>query len=349
VDPDNTNVIYALSQGGNLGKSTDNGATFNGATNGISNGDRKNWDTPITFDPGNSQILYYGANRLYKSTNAAANWTAISPDLTDGPYSGNLTFGTIISVSVSPIHSDLIYVGTDDGNVWVTQNGGTTWGHISGTLPNRWVTKVLASREDLNGVYVTLSGYRYGEDNGHVYKSSNYGASWTDISSGLPDIPVNDIEQDLNGNLYLGTDIGVIASGNQGANWEVLGDNMPSVVVTDLHIHEASQYLYAATYGRSSYKLDLSAVVLGSEEIAFNSQVVIYPNPASDVVTISMPVSSEKISVKVYDQLGRQLIRKDFSEEKTLVQLSTEAFPQGLYYLKITQGSSQTTQKLLIK
>lgn len=349
VDPTNTNVIYALSQGGNLGKSTNNGVTFNGATNGISGGDRKNWDTPITFDPGDSQTLYYGANRLYKTTNAAANWTAISPDLTDGPYSGNLTFGTIISIDVSPIHSDLIYVGTDDGNVWVTQDGGNNWENISATLPDRWVTKVLASREDLNTVYVTLSGYRYGEDNGHVYKSSNQGASWTDISTGLPDIPVNDIVQDVNGNLYLGTDIGVIASGNQGTSWEVLGDNMPSVVVTDLHIHEASQYLYAATYGRSSYKLDLTAVVLGAEESAFNNQVLIYPNPASEVVNISMPDSSEKFSVIIYDQLGRQILQKNFSEENTQLQLSTEAFPQGLYYVKITQGKSQTTQKLLIK
>jgi photosystem II stability/assembly factor-like uncharacterized protein len=349
VDPTNTNVIYALSQNGSLGKSVNNGASFNSATNGISNGDRKNWDTPIAFDPLDSQTLYYGANRLYKTTNAAGSWTAISPDLTDGPYSGNLTFGTIISISVSPIHTELIYVGTDDGKVWVTEDGGATWNDISGILPNRWVTKVLASREDVNTVYVTLSGYRYGEDDGHVYKSTNLGVSWTDISTGLPDIPVNDIEQDINGNLYLGTDIGIIASGNQGTNWEVLGDNIPSVVVTDMHIHEASQYLYAATYGRSSYKLDLSTVVLGAEETDLNNDVVLFPNPASDFVTITLPYASEKISVTMYDQLGRQVISRLFSEAKTKVQLQTESLPQGLYYVKITQGSSQTTKKLLVK
>ena len=131
VDPNNTNVIYALSQYGNIGKSTNGGASFNNATTGISGGDRKNWDTPITFDPQDSQVLYTGTQRVYKTTNAAGNWSPISPDLTDGDGGGNLTFGTITSISVSPEDQNLIYVGTDDGNVWRTDDGGTNWINIS--------------------------------------------------------------------------------------------------------------------------------------------------------------------------------------------------------------------------
>ena len=116
------------------------------------------------------------------------------------------------------------------------------------------MTKVLASREDVNSLYVTFSGYRYGEDDGHVYKSTDSGENWLDISEGLPDIPINDIVQDQYGNLFLGTDIGVLSSLDDGANWEPFGENMPSVVINDLFIHEASEYMYAATYGRSSYK-----------------------------------------------------------------------------------------------
>ena len=349
VDPTNTAVIYALSQRGNLGKSINNGANFSGAMNGISGSDRKNWDTPIVMDPFDSQILYYGANRLYKTTNAAGNWTAISPDLTNGSGGGNLTFGTIISISVSPIDTSTIYVGTDDGNVWITNNGGGNWTNVSASLPNRWVTKVLASRSDLNTVYVTFSGYRYGEDNGHVYKSDDNGANWTDISSGLPDIPVNDILEDVYGNLFLGTDIGVLASPDQGANWSVLGENLPSVVVTDMHIHEASEYLYIGTYGRSMYKLDLSEDILSVAHRSFSETIAIYPNPATDYVTISASQSFENISVGIYDAMGREISRRDFSSSNTDEQISTQGFSKGMYFVKISNGHSQTTRKLVLK
>ena len=349
VDPTNTAVIYALSQRGNLGKSINNGANFSGATNGISGSDRKNWDTPIVMDPFDSQILYYGANRLYKTTNAAGNWTAISPDLTNGSGGGNLTFGTIISISVSPINTDTIYVGTDDGNVWITNNGGGNWTNVSASLPNRWVTKVLASRSDLNTVYVTFSGYRYGEDNGHVYKSDDNGSNWTDISTGLPDIPVNDILEDVYGNLFLGTDIGVLASPDQGANWSVLGENLPSVVVTDMHIHEASEYLYIGTYGRSMYKLDLSEDILSVAHRSFSETIAIYPNPATDYVTISASQSFENISVGIYDAMGREISRRDFSSSNTDEQISTQGFSKGMYFVKISNGHSQTTRKLVLK
>ncbi|MBZ0326410.1 MAG: T9SS type A sorting domain-containing protein [Altibacter sp.] len=347
VDPTNTNIIYTMSQYGNVYKSIDNGANFSTVVNGL--GARNNWNAPLVLDPINSQILYFGANQLYKSTDGASSWNAISPDLTNGSGGGNLTFGTITSISVSPIHTDTIYVGTDDGNVWVTQDGGANWTNISTALPNRWVTKVLASRDDINSVYVTFSGYRYGEDDGHVYRSINNGASWSNITTNLPDIPINDIEQDMHGNLYLGTDIGVLASGNQGFGWEVLGENMPSVVVNDLCLHEGTQYLYAGTYGRSSYKLDISGVVLGTQEDLFKTEVVVYPNPASEMVHIKLPKSSANTAVVIFDQLGRRVLMQYFSEPNSTFTINISQLPQGVYFVKIEQGKKQATKRLLIK
>jgi len=349
VDPTNTNVIYALSQRGNLGKSTNNGSSFNGALNGIPGGDTNNWDTAITFDPNDSQTLFYGTQKVYKTTNAAGNWTAISPDLSNGPHTGNLAFGTVTTIYVSPLDSNVIYAGTDDGNVWVTQNGGGNWELISATLPNLWTTKVLASRDDVATVYVTFSGYRYGEDNGHIFKSADFGANWTDISSNLPDIPVNDIVQDRYGNLFLGTDIGVLASLNEGASWEPLGINMPSVVVNDMHIHEASEYLYVATYGRSSYKLDISEDILGNESNLFESEIRVTPNPASEYVIISFVNPSEKVSITIYNQLGRTVFNKKnvvvVSEER----ISLEGINAGIYFVQIASEGNKTTKKLLVK
>ncbi|MCG2419458.1 T9SS type A sorting domain-containing protein [Aequorivita sp. F47161] len=348
VDPTNTNVIYALYQYGALGKSTNNGGSFSNATNGISGGDRKNWDTPITFDPSNSQTLYYGTNKLYKTTNAAGNWSAISPDLTDGPHTGNLTFGTITTISVSPLDNEIIFVGTDDGKAWVTQDGGSNWTDVSTGVPNRWVTKVLASREDPNTVYLTLSGYRFGEGVGHVYKSNDLGNNWFDISSTLPDIPVNDLEQDSFGNLFVATDVGVLATNDEGVNWTVLGENLPSVVVTDLFIHEGSQFLFAATFGRSSYKIDISDDILNLNENSFSSEVKVFPNPATEIVTVSLKNTSEKASLIVYDVMGRTVKQQDFKGEKE-VRLSVENLQPGIYYLKIYEGKKQTTKKLIVK
>lgn len=346
VDPTNTNTIFALFQRGNLGKSINDGASFFPATSGISGADRKNWDTPIVMDPADPQIMFYGANRLYKSTNQAGNWTAISDDLTNGPYPGQLGFGTITTIDVSTINSDIIYVGTDDGNVWVTLNGGTNWDLISAALPIRWVTKVLASKEILNEVYVTFSGYRYGENTGHVYRSIDAGLNWLDISLSLPDIPVNDIVQDSNDFLYVGTDVGVFASGTEGTVWEELGTGLPSVVVTDMHIHEGSEYLYAGTYGRSMFKVDISNVILSKEEQIFNKELVLYPNPAESFVNVALPSGYGKWTLELYDSFGRRAKSVDSSEKNT--QLDLNGLRSGLYFLKVATNEYSITKKLII-
>lgn len=348
VDPTNTNVIYALSQNGNLGKSTNNGGSFFGATSGISSGDRHNWDTPVTQDLSDSQVLYYGTQRLYKTTNGAASWTAISPDLSNGLQSGNLTFGTITTIDVSPIDSDLIFVGTDDGNIWRTDDGGANWTQLSASLPDRWVTKVKADPFETERVYVTFSGYRYGEDDGHIYYSENRGDAWTDISANLPDIPVSDIEIGGWEGIFLATDIGVVRAMSPGGDWEPLGENLPSVVVTDLFMNTSeSSYLYAATFGRSMYKIYVGEANVDGFDFA--ESVSVTPNPASDVVTISMKNASEIVSVVVYDALGREYFQRIFSKVNNTIQLSVEGFSSGIYWVKITNGTSQTTKKLLVK
>ena len=348
VQSDNTNIIYALSQRGNLGKSINDGVSFNGALNGIPSSDVNNWDTAITFDPADSQTLYYGTQRIYRTTNGAGNWTAISPDLSNGPHSGNLAYGTVTSIDVSPLDSNLIYAGTDDGNVWVTQDSGINWTLVSDTLPNLWVTKVLASPSDESHLYVTYSGYRYGEDNGHVYKSEDYGSTWIDISNNLPDIPVNDILKDNYGNLFLGTDIGVLASADEGENWEPLGVNMPSVVVNDLHIHENSEYLYVATYGRSIYKLDISNNILSTSSNALASAITLYPNPASDYVNLSFIEAGEDYKIEIYDALGKKVLKKNYISSSSDERIYLNGISAGIYFINIYSDTDQITKKLIV-
>ena len=348
VDPTNTNVIYALSQRGFLGKSTNDAASFSSALNGIPGGDTNNWDTAITFDPADSQTLFYGTQKVYKTNNAAGNWTAISPDLSNGPHTGNLAFGTVTTINVSPLDSDVIYAGTDDGNVWITQNGGANWDLISTSLPNFWVTKVLASRDDVNTVYVSFSGYRYGDDSGHVFKSTDAGANWDDISTSLPDIPVNDIERDRYGNLFVGTDIGVLASLDEGVNWDPLGVNMPSVVVNDLYIHEASEYLFAGTYGRSSFKMDIAENILATADEFRASEVKLFPNPATEEVNISFARPSGKASIVFYDQLGRVVLNQEIDSANSQNKISLDGIPTGVYFVAIENNDGKITKKLIV-
>jgi len=346
VSADDTNVIYVLSQRGNLGKSVNNGSSFSNATNGISNSDRNNWDTPITFDPQDSETVYYGTQRLWRTTNGAGNWSPISPDLTNGSGGGNLSFGTITTIDVSPINSNFIVVGTDDSNIWVSQDAGTNWNKVSTTLPNLWTTKVLADRDNANSIYVTFSGYRYGSNLGHVYKSTDAGVTWTDIGSNLPDIPVNDIIKDSYGNLFLATDVGIFASNDDGVNWIPFGENMPSVVVTDLHIQETEEFLYAATYGRSAYKVSISENPLSTTSNDWAQELKLYPNPASEIITISLPEAIPNTNINVYDSLGKEVYESNSLENKTTINISH--LSKGIYYVKISTGNNSSVKKLMV-
>jgi len=259
VDYTNSNIIYAEYQWGNLLKSTDGGFGWSYAMNGLEYSlDRHNWNTPVVMHPNNHNALYYGSNRLWVTNNGGYSWTAISEDLTDGPGAGNLTYGTITTIDVSPILSSVIYVGTDDGNVWVSQNSGDDWTNISGSLPNRWVTRVTADLHEAGTAYVTLSGYAENEYLPHIYRTVDYGANWIPIHGNLPDVPVNDIipDPDFDSTLYIGTDVGVFYSVNLGQEWIPLYSGMPSFIpVTDIAFHAATRTLVAGTYGRSMYKM----------------------------------------------------------------------------------------------
>jgi len=339
--------------------STQGGQFYRGGTLGSSSGfvevtptigadERNNWDTPVALDPSDAETLYYGTNKLHKTTDAGDTWTLISPDLSNGPGSGSSTFGTMTTIDVSTIDNDIIYAGLDDGNIWMTENGGTDWTKISDDLPVRWVTKVYSDRENSNKVYATFSGYRYGEDNGNIYVSEDRGQNWTALGATLPDIPINDVVTDNEGNIILGTDAGPFISTNQGETWETLGINLPSVIVTDLQIDDENNTLYLATYGRSMYKIDLSSVVSNNEEFASSGdQFTIAPNPASTYAIITLPKTAQQISAIVYNSFGEVIIQNSYSNSQSF-NLSVSNLASGTYFLRIETESARSIQKLVV-
>ena len=260
VDPRSSDVIYGEYQWGHMYKSTDGGYGWSNAMNGIDySSDRHNWNTPIVMDPRNPDILYYGSNRLWKTSDAALNWEVVSGELTGGPYPDKPNHGTITTIDVSRVNPQVVWVGTDDAHVQVTTNGGDSWTDVSAGFPNRWVTRVVTDPYDAQIAYVTISGYQWSEPMPHIYRTDNTGSSWTSVSGDLPDIPVNDliIDPHIANRLYAGTDVGVWATDNGGANWYPIDNGAPISTVHDLAFHIPTRKLVAGTHGRSMFMTNI--------------------------------------------------------------------------------------------
>jgi len=360
VDPEDNNYVYAEYQYGNLARSTNGGNSFSSAMTGISSSDRKNWNTPVVFDPSNPEILYYGANRIYKSSNRAANWFVISDELTNGP-GANLTYGTITTISVSPLNPELIYVGTDDGNVWVSSPTGFGWTLLSMDLPDRWVTRVAADPIEENTVYVTFSGYRWNEFLPHIFRSVDKGASWQDITGNLPEIPVNDviIDPEDNSTLYVATDAGIFTTTNLGEQWDIMGSNLPNVPVNDLVLHNQTRKLVAATFGRSMYSYNLFQDTLTSninvETFGCFEKVKSYPNPFTAKLNIELNITKFESDVVIYliNSSGHRIadiFSGDLTEgENVLSWQPNIKMITGIYYCIIENKNKKSRIKVLYK
>lgn len=309
VDPSDNNFIYAQYQYGGLSRSVDGGASFMSGKQGINNSDRMNWKSPLELDPQNPSILYFGSNRLYKSTNRAQSWLPVSGDLTRGK-GANVNYGTLTTISVSPLDGNIIYVGTDDGNVWNTVNCSTSWNNLSGNLPDRWITCVQTSPFDKAVAFVTISGYRWDSYLPHVYRTSDNGLTWEDVSGNLPDFPVNSIMLDpvIRDTWYIGTDGGVFITRNAGISWEIYGNGLPKAPVLDLNIHAPSRMLTAATFGRSMYTIPLPATLGTGLPIANQSGIKTYPNPFTDYLQVTISCEDATSGeLCVYDLSGKQV------------------------------------------
>lgn len=226
---------------------------------------RGQWLAPIILSPHNPDIVYIGYQYLFRSKDRGNTWERISPDLTYNVKSemGDIPYHTIFAISESPLKYGLIYVGTDDGRVWRTKNGGRTWKEIVGGLPyGKWVSSIVASRYDIGTVYMTQNGKRDDDFTPYVWKSTDFGETWVNITGNIPLGPVNVIKEDpVDKNiLYVGTDLGVYVSTDGGKTWNVLGGNLPTTYVHDLIIHPRDNIIVIATHGRGMWAMDANPV-----------------------------------------------------------------------------------------
>jgi photosystem II stability/assembly factor-like uncharacterized protein len=240
---------------------------------------RFNWQAPILLSKHNQDIFYIGANRLYRSLNKGDSLVAISGDLSNGKRDGNVPYGTLTAIAESPTRFGLLYVGTDDGNIYVSKEGGYDWQRINVNVAplktNRksvvvspdnppaglWVSRLTPSQYKEGRVYAALSGYRSDHFLPYLYVSDDYGASWRQIGKDLPFEPLNVVREDPKSDsiLYVGTDGGLYVSFDQGNSFMAWNGGLPkSVPVHDIAIQTRENEIVLGTHGRSIYiaKLD---------------------------------------------------------------------------------------------
>lgn len=321
VDPNDWRVVYTESQGGRIsrfdavfrqmgGSVTPSRSTVLNLPDSLRRASggplprtqyRFNWSTPLVLSPHDSKILWYGGNYLFRSADRGDTWTIVSPDLSTAdtafanPESGGLTrdvtgaetHATILTIAESPLVPGLVWVGTDDGNVQVTRDGGATWANLRPNLkgvPNfTWVSRVEASHFDAATAYLSFDGHRRGDMKSYLFKTTDYGRTWTPLTANLPsNQPVYVIKEDLRNPrlLFIGNETGVFASLDAGVSWSRLGDGLPVVPVYDLALHPREGDLVAATHGRSIWILDdlgplqqLNDAALTADAFAFRNKL----------------------------------------------------------------------------
>lgn len=305
IDPNNPDIVYAQSQYGWLFR-------FDKAS-----GQRIlikpqepegeaytwNWDAPLLVSPHSPTRLYFAANKVFRSDNRGNDWTVISPDLTRQldrnalPLMGRVwsvdaiaknrstsIYGAVVALDESPVQENLLYAGTDDGLVQVTENGGDSWRKVAefpGVPERTYVNMLLASQHDAGTVYAVFNNHKNGDFKPYVLKSTDKGQSWKSIAGDLPERgSVYAIAEDHeNPNLlFVGTEFGVYFTSDGGETWLALDHGLPTIAVRDLAIHKGENDLVAGTFGRSFYVLDDYAPLRhASEALLSEKKAHIFP------------------------------------------------------------------------
>lgn len=284
IDPNNPNIVYAQSQYGGLvryDKSSGESMGIQPKPRENEDAYRWNWDAPLEVSNHLDSRIYFAANKLFKSDDRGDTWEVISEDLSrqidrntlkvmgrvqsmDAVVKNASTspYGAAVAFSESPLNENLLYVGTDDGLIQITENGGQSWTKIErvGSVPERtYINALLASQHDENVVYAVLNNHKNGDFKPYVYKSSDKGKTWTAITANLPErgsaytIAEDHVDKNL---LFVGTEFTCLFSNDGGKHWKKIANGLPTICVRDIAIQERESDLVLATFGRGFYILD---------------------------------------------------------------------------------------------
>ncbi len=284
VDPTDPDIVYAQSQYGGLGRYDKKSGEivdikpFEGANDPAL---RWNWDAPLLISSHSNTRLYFGANKLFRTDDRGNTWKVISPDLSRQidrnklPIMGKIwsvdalskngstdIYGQLVSVAENRFDENHLVVGSDDGLIHVTKDGGATWtkvDNIAGVPERTYVNQIIASNTDKNVFYATFNHHRYGDFHPYIYKSNDGGLSWTSITGNLPvrgstySVAEDHVNPSL---LFAGTEFGIFFTIDGGSNWTQLKGGLPTVAIRDIEIQKRENDIAVATFGRGFYILD---------------------------------------------------------------------------------------------
>jgi photosystem II stability/assembly factor-like uncharacterized protein len=304
-DPKDPRVIYANSQSGRtylVDAETKEEKGIRPVPTDDKEVYRFNWSTPMFISPHDSRVIYYGGNKLFRTADRGHKWDVISPDLTlnqdwkklplMGPErsadtlsrdDGVSDFGTITTITESPAKAGVLYVGTDDGQVQMTADGGKTWQNLTPKfkLPGaRWVSRVLASRHVSGTAYVAFDGHQDDDFKPYIFKTTDNGNTWTSVAGDMPNgMVVNALEEHpRNPNLlFAGTEFGLFVTINGGVNWTHVRGNLPRVPVDDIVLNERTNDVVLGTHGRSIIILDDAAVLEHLTDKVLTTEAYLFP------------------------------------------------------------------------
>ncbi|MBE0642884.1 MAG: T9SS type A sorting domain-containing protein [Bacteroidetes bacterium] len=363
VDPKRSNVLYSrvAVEGGSIAvpsRSVDGGSSWTRLANGFGSieADRFNWLPPMMLSPNDNTRMYTATQFVYTAKGVdtgSPTWAPISPDITGR---SSYAYSVVSTMDICESSPTWMYVGSGDGTVQysdVINALDVEWFNITAGLPNRWVSRIKVDRRNPEIAYVAFSGY----GTGHMFKTTNKGAQWTDISGNLPDLPINSMvisRDDPDKTLFAATDFGVWYTRDAGQTWARFGDKLPNVVVYDIDI-DSHNRLIAATHGRGMWITDATLDIDPSAPAAAGFAVMQnYPNPlqasAGTRIRFSLDAPAT-ISMKLYDATGRLLRtlaegRHDAGSHDLTV--NTVDLRNGVYFYTISNGRENVTQKMVV-
>lgn len=305
VDPRDPNLIYSENQEGRLlftNLKTHEERIIGPVPKSPQETYRFNWRCPLVMSPHNPDIVYFGGNKIFKTTDCGHGWEEISPDLTNNQDWKNLPitgmernkdtlslnygvghYGTITAISESPIQAGLIYAGTDDGNVQVTADAGKTWKNLTKNIPlvkPRWVTQIITSRHNAGTTYASFTGHSDDDYAPYIFKTMDFGITWKSLRGDIPDgVVVRALAEDPRSPelLFAGTEFGLFISINGGKNWVRAGGNLPRVRVDDIVINPGNNDLILGTHGRGIIILDDITMLENLNQTVLNSEAFLFP------------------------------------------------------------------------
>ncbi len=326
-DKDNSDIVYGTVQFGTLFKSFDNGQSLAQMNSPEGSG---NWITPFTQHPSNSNTLYVGYDRIYKSENAGISWSGISPTY----------FSNLDHIEISKSNPSYIYASY--GQNLVRSTNGFTWSNISSSLG--FINSIAVHPTNHNLVAVATT------NNSKVFVSYNAGINWEPFQLNLPNFQALDLvwdDSDKNG-LYLGMNYGVYYINDDLNEWIPYNTNLPNVIINDLEINFEQNKIYAGTYGRGLWVSDLYETTFSSEEFNKLEAFTMSPNPASNKVNFTLDYDGLSY-LQIYTQTGQLVVDKKSLNLTTEFTLDVSSFKSGIYFVKVANALGTSTKKLIIK